>query len=1024
MSLFYPPDPNIESDLINVTKFIKGFRFKINPISNTGDIKKYNFYAKEYTISTRPNSNETNYLINSIPYSKQEQYYYYVPKTEGFYEIAIFTESPLGYESTGLLVTGKIEQQNFIKEINIKNINYYDGVSGKMVYATGNEISLTTDKTIFGWEYDFIAESSEEVRKYTPEVKTFNFQSYLDTTINFVDRFIYNDNNNLFLDSTSLRKTDNDIRLRNSPHLTVNEFSIFEPTENITTIYNQNDEQIPSINSRYTSLNYDENFLAYGNKHIKYIEGQYNDGSFIYNQDLQSQGEFISGQLLRTGISNQEMKSYIPVYDIGYYNNYYTVIEAIDHLGNSSAGGNINDLITGGSVLNNYSNENGYKIFKINHKQINEERIKELFKNYYREGDNGIVFEFKNGLPEDELIDGIILFPEKYTNNINDSNQQKYQDVAILIDNLSQASLLAEQSKNHSLTVSDNQIGLNYTLKTYLNKNSILCNDNIFRVKLYYLNRLETSALNFYLNYVPSSYTNNHILGFLENTSLIDKYIYLNKFIKKRENYESTIAASYQGIVYFFTPESYSYISWPDSDYVKNNLNNQGARMLDFYKDGIAFGPQFFNYFPRSQALITGGYPSDNKYRSTYRCLDSYKYGSSVLDPINDYPEDVPTGIYVPNPSFLGVYDPGNIGDQESPSTPDFKNIGNDLKLFSSKNIYSIKVISVGIQGNDTYSIIEFVLDIPDAEDFIVQGISGTDSILEKGIKEINGINYHYFIAKFISSCGIENDPILNGEQIDAKNIVDSKKMISFIVYPTKMKIVKDLEDEPDFGDFYLLCSNLTKNEFVAIKQCPPDLLKISNGTDCVKSCCASQNDVINSRAPKNQFYILSRYIANQSNEFLDYGKIIEAKKQVLGSTSWFFDTKSYSLTNHLYTYQKPTRQDQYLHLILAFYPEHEVTIHKILIFMKQTNNLSISSNEWAGSDIIEQHMFNEIVKEYPIQLYLPTFNYSNKNSQLYQDIINKYNEWVKNQQTFAIRVVIIDKSGDQKEQTFVFQHQ
>ena len=206
MSLFYPPTPNIESDLINVTKFVKGFRFKINPISNTGDVKSYNFYAREYSISTNPNSNENNYLINNITYSKEEQYYYFVPKREGFYEIAVFTESPLGYESTGVLITGRIEKQEFIKEINIKNINYYDGISGSMIYATGNEISLTTDKAIFGWEYDFIAQSSEEVKKYSPEIETFDFQSYLgDTTINFVDRFIYNDSDNLFLDSTSLK---------------------------------------------------------------------------------------------------------------------------------------------------------------------------------------------------------------------------------------------------------------------------------------------------------------------------------------------------------------------------------------------------------------------------------------------------------------------------------------------------------------------------------------------------------------------------------------------------------------------------------------------------------------------------------------------------------------------------------------------------------------------------------------------------------------------------------------------------
>lgn len=1030
MSLIKPQTPDLEGQLINVTKFIEGFRIKINPIINTGDIRGYNIYANEYLISNQPNKNPNQYLIKNIPYSKMEEYYYYIPKFPGTYSIGIFTESKLGYESEGITFTTTFSEQNFLKEINIKNINYYDDLLKTMVYITGQKINLNGDKLALGWEYDFISESSEEVRKYTPEITFFDFSNYLpESTINFVDRIIFNEKDNLLIDATPLKTNANDIRSVKSPHLSLNDFNYGQDPISNSIIFNASGEQIPSRNNRYLMFNYSDNFIYYGVNHVRYAEGIFSDGLSDFSEDIQTQDEFISGQLLRTGVSSKEQKSYIKVSDVGYYDKYYVTIEAIDNLGNSSAGGNVNRIIgetglfTGQFTYQNYSNQYGYKIFKIEHNEIDPQRVKEIFKNYHREGDNGIVFEFKNGLPEEELIEAIILFPEKYTNNINNSNQQSYQDVAIIIDRLSEALTLSEQNKSNALNISDDQIGLNYTLKTYLNKNSILCNDNIFKIKLYYLNKLQSSSLQFYLNSVPSSYTNSAIVSFLENTNLIDKYIYLNKFIKQKSNYESTIASSYQGIIYFFTPESYPYISWPDDDYVKNNLNNQGARMLDFYKDGIAFGPQFFNYFPRSQALITGGYPSDNIYRSTYRCLDSYKYTTSAINAQVSYPEDVPTGIYVPNPSFLGAYDPGNIGDQESPAVPDFKEIGNDLKLFSSKNIYSIKVLNAGVQGSDTYSIVEFVLDMPDAEDFIVQGISGTDSILEKGLKEINGVNYHYFIAKFVSSCGIENDPLLNGEKINQKNIIDSKKIISFVVYPTKMKIVKDLEDEPDFANFYLLCSNLSTDQFVLLKQCPVEFVKLTNTTDCVKSCCVSQFDTINTRTPKDQFYILSKYIPNQQNEILDNGKIIEANKRVIGSFNWLFDIKPYSESNHIYTYVKPSNDNQYLSLCIAFYPEHEVALNKILIFMKQTNNLNITPSDWSGSDLIEQHNFNEIIKEYPMILDLPAFNFSNKNSQLYQDLIKKYSNWVNNQQTFAIRIVIIDKSGDQKEQTFVFKH-
>jgi hypothetical protein len=42
----------------------------------------------------------------------------------------------------------------------------------------------------------------------------------------------------------------------------------------------------------------------------------------------------------------------------------------------------------------------------------------------------------------------------------------------------------------------------------------------------------------------------------------------------------------------------------------------------------------------------------------------------------------------------------------------------------------------------------------------------------------------------------------------------------------------------------------------------------------------------------------------------------------------------------------------------------------------------------------------------------------------MYGNLITKYASWINNGQTFAVRIVSIDRSADKVEQTFVFVNQ
>lgn len=1019
--------PSASLEIINITKNSKGFKINIKPIENLELIESYKIYYSNYNYNTEPNSNPNALLLKEIPYSTKDEYFYYVPKVTGIQYLTIFSKNIEGLESTGILFSGEIPNQLPIKEISINNLNYYTDqfilrnnfYSGGMINAkTSKEATINTSYAYLGWQLDRTSPTTDDVRMNSPNIIEYDFTNYFkDDSINFYTRIIpaNESTSGLLLDNSILRTDANDIYTSKSislyPNQTVRTNDLNLQRLNLTASGDiltdfPKDGEIISEDNRYTLFDYGANYQAHLNKNIIYTKAISNNNNLIYNPQTQTTGEFLSQLTNLTGTTGEIPVSYIPFAQPGHYSSYFAIIEAVDSAGNSSAGGNIND-----PSINRYTNEDGYKIIKINHNKISQSDVVNLFKTYTRQNNQELVFEFKEKLPIEIGLDSVIILPFKYNSNINQLDQVTYYDPFIFLRNLKNVQF---EPNNGNYKIES--INGNFRITCSLSTESLLIKDNIFSARLYYLNSLQAAALNLFLEDV--GYTNEALFTYVSNTDLIDKYITLNKFVKDTSNYTSTIAASYQGLVYFFTPESYPYIAWPNESYRNQNFNKEGARMLDFERDGFASGPQFFDYFPKAQAEIDGIFPSENKYKTTYRCLDSYKYTSANIAPGLE-PEDVPTSGINGSPSYLGVYDPGNIGDIESPEIIDFKYIKDDLKYFNGKNIYAVKLLSVGIQKDDAYAIVEFVLDIPDAEDFIVQGISGTDTILEKGIKEINGINYHYFVAKFVSSCGIDTDPILNGQKIDAKNIVDSKKMISFLVYPTKFKIVEDASDVPYFGDFYLLANDIKINLFNLVKICPYTLL--NNSTDCLKSCCVDPNDSTVRRTPFKQFYILSQYISNQTENNYPYGKICDADKPVYGSTHWQYRAVDYTGSNIISYYKKPTNINNSLSLGLAFYPEHNVGLHKIIIYMKETPD--INNIPWQGSDIIDSYVFSDIVKYYPVYISIPDFIYSNKPYQSLEKIIENYNNWVKNGQTFGMKVVVIDNSGDTISQTFIFQN-
>lgn len=1022
--------PNVTVEVINVTQNSKGFKFYFKPIENLENIESYRIYITDTYFDTRPNSNNNNYLIQEIPYSLNDKYFFYIPPNTGLNYVTVFSKNKIGLESTGTLFSGYIPAQKFIKEVSFKNLNYFtdpytfsDGIESGGMISTLNQDEITTfaDYCYLGWQISFKSPTTPEVKAYNPNLIEYDFsQFFKNKTVNMYNRVLpYNitgeSSSGIIADNSLLKSTSNDIYALESLG-SVPEKSSEADNINITTrplsTGGINEGSIESDLNRYFVFDYIHNYQGFLSKNETFVKGTTSANQLIFNPNINDTGVFgTSGDL------NKDL--YVQIAQPGHYNNYYVTIEAIDDEGFSSAGGNIiTDTVVSGSSStysnDRYSNLNGYKVLKVNHNEISKSEVTKIFKNYKREGDDKIIFDIKDIYPNDVGIDSIIILPIKYNDNINFKDQKEFFDQFIFIRNLKFDPSSFVNNSNYKIEILDGQYELNYRITTNLSDESPLINDNIFSVKLYYLNSLQASALNTYLNL-----TNNSLqaaLNYIQNTDLIDKYIYLNKFIKETSNYTSTIAASYQGLVYFFTPESFPYISWPDESYRDQNLNGYGARMLDFEKDGFASGPEFLNYFPLAQAKINNTFPADIKYKTTYRCLDSYKYTSSNLIGGLD-PEDVPISGINGSSSYLGVYDPGNIGDQESPEVVDFKAVKDDLKYFSAKNIYSIEVLSVGIQKDDAYSIIEFILNIPDAEDFIIQGISGTDSVLEKGIKQINGVNYHYFVAKFVSSCGINNDPILFGQNVDSKNIIDSKKMISFLVYPTKFKIIQDAQDTPFFGDFYLLATDPTENRFTIAKSCPYTI--IDNSTDCVKGCCVDLTNSIENRSQNKQFYILSKWDQGQTSANYPYGKINESTNKVLGSLIWNYKAVDYSSSPYQFIYKKPSDINQALNLAIAFCPEHNVTLHKVILYSKQVND--INNITWSSSDIISSQEFSSIRKLSPTIFSIPDFIYSQGGENQYQDFLQDYKSWVNQEQNFAFKIVVIDKSGDTIEQVFIF---
>lgn len=1033
MSQYPSKLPKVSVDLINITDNSKGFQVVIKPIENIENIESYRIYLSNYAFNIEPNTNPNQFLIKEIPYSTKDEYFYYVPRNTGIHYLTVFSKNNFGFESTGVLFSGIIPVQNPINEVLLQNLNYYSDLillPDNINYSGGmsnisvdnkKEITVHTPYAYLAWQLDTVADTTNDIKKISPENSEYDFTKYFkDNSVNFHVRVIpgLDQNSGILSDNTVLRNNSNDIYSittacltpkisANARDLQIQKFNLTKSGDILSEI-----EKVPEViseNNRYFLFDYGINYDSYLTNNTIHVEATNDSNTLIFNPEAQNTGDFLNQLLNLTG-SGIGPKSYVKISQPGHYNNYYISIEAVDDDGNSSAGGNINVYDS-----QRYTNEKGYKLVKVNHNKISKNNVLKIFKNYYREGNNKIVFEIKDLLPIHAGLDSIIIFPTKYRENINLEKQTEHYDKYIFLRNLKNIDFFNPNS-NYKIESLDDQNTTHFKITCTLSTDSLLINDNIFSVKLYYLNSLEAEALDFYTRFAGIS--NEAILNYLKTTDLVDKYVTLNKFVKDNKNYTSTIASSYQGLVYFFTPESYPYIAWPNEEYRNTYLNRDGARMLDFEDDGVASGPQFFDYFPLAQARINGQFPNQNKYKTTYRCLDSYKY-SATTNFVSFEPEDVPPSGVNNNPSYLGAYDPGNIGDLESPETVDFKYVKDDLKYFAAKNIYSVKLLSVGIQKEDAYAIVEFVLDMPDAQDFIVQGISGTDAVLEKGIKEVNGTNYHYFIAKFVSSCGIDADPILNGENIDVKNIIDSKKMISFVVYPTKFKIIEDPSDIPFFGDFYLLSNSLNNKEFNLLKICPRTLL--TNNTDCVKTCCVEDRDTINFRSEFKQFFIISRYAPDQTENNYPYGKICGTDRYVFGSRSWRYSAFDYTGSNITLYYKKPTNSINPLNLGILCHPEHNVGIRKILIYLKQIND--INSITWSGSDLIDSYTFEEVMKSYSIYLDIPDFDFSNRTSQIYEKIIKNYNSWVNQGLTFGIKIMVIDNSGDSIDQTFIFQN-
>jgi hypothetical protein len=1005
--------PSTEIDIINITKNTQGFKIRINPINNIENIETYNLYLSDYTYNLEPNSNPVNFLIKELPVLETDQYFYYIPKNTGMHYLTIFSKNNMGLESSGILFTGIIPYQNLIKEVSLENLNYY--TSGYMrLCDNASTITLNEPYALLGYQLNY---SSATTQDYI------NNQGFLykDFAPYFKNKYtrIYNrvipaiDNNSgILFDQTILRNSSNDIYAIQSVGNSVNkDFSVNESISisDVNIVRSPEYSSISSDNNRYFIFDYSSNYSAFLTSNTKYIQGTSDENTILFNPDMDTTGSFFNKILNLTGTTGEIPTNYVRISEPGHYNSYYITSEAIDEDGFSSAGGNINKK----DDPERYTNQDGYRIVKIQHNTISRDHVSKMFKNYKRVDENKITFDIKGDLlPVDIGLEAIVIIPQKYEQNINIKQNKVYSDDFIFLKNLDK--LENNTEKNYSVELIDSQTETKYRITTYLNPDSPLLRDNIFSARIYYLNALQSYSLYAYLSEI--GFTNEGLEYYIQNTELISKYITLNKFIKDTKNYTSIIAASYQGLVYFFTPESLPYIAWPNQNYRDLYLKKGGARMLDFEYDGLASGPEFFDYFPLSNAQENNNFLLGDKYKTTYRCLDSYKYISNASYAFLT-PEDVPSSGIYGSESYLGVYDPGNIGDAQSPNTADFKSVNYDLNYFKAKNILAVKFIRAGIQKDDAYAIIEFILDIPDAEDFIIQGISGTDTILEKGIKEINGVNYHYFVAKFVSSCGVDTDPVLDGVIIDQKNIVDSKKMISFLVYPTKFKLVEDPDDVPFFGDIYLLATNLDNNQFSILKECPYTIL--NNNMDCTKGCCVQDINPITLRAPYKQFYILSKFIANQTENNYPFGKIDGTTNYVLGSAAWRYKVLDYSESVHQIKYKKPTISTNRFSFGIVCYPEHNVGLDKILIYMKNIYN--INDITWKGSDLIDSYTFDDIVKTYPIYLSIPDFSFSKKGTQLFEKIANDYNSWIKNGNMFAIKIHLVDKSGDVLSQTFAF---
>lgn len=1020
--------------IINLTENSKGFKVSIPPIENTGDLESYRLYLTTGYYSIEPNVNDNSNLLREINVSEEnELIFYHMPKNTGLNYLTLFLKSTLGFESSGVLFSGHIPFQKNIKEVSIRNFNYYtkeqilndlnEQISGGMVPILNTDGSKTQEITVnlpfalIGCQPDYRSQVTTEAKSSNNvnlDEVYYDFYPYLKDNVMYIYNRVVSateNNSGILFDNSYLRNTSNDIYSSSSLGANPTKSSLTDSI-NFSNIKLKKTslQQQDTANNRYFLFDYFQNSSAYYSNNINMIEGSiFGSQTILYNPNVDTTGSFNQKLLNLTGVSGEVPKQYIYVRTPGHYNPYYIVTEFVDQDGFSSAGGNINNP-TG---TDRYSNAQGFEIIKVNHNKIKREEVVKMFKNYFREN-NKIIFHTQGKLPVDIGLDAIVIFPKKYSSNINASSKQDYTDLPIFLNNLSQI----DESKeiNYSAELINSQNQSIYKITTHLDPNSLLLKDNIFSAKIYYLNSFEAKCLNSYIT--EQGFSLSNFQYYLDSTDTIDKYIILNKFIKNTENYSSTLAASYQGLLYFFTPESYPYISWPDEKYRNAYLNKEGARMLDFELDGVSSGPQFYNYFPKANVEIDNNTPSETQYLTSYRCLDSYKY-QGTNNEVWNLPEDVPLSGVNNLPEYLGVYDPGNIGDQDSPSTPDFKPISKDLRFFKADNIYSIKVLSAGIQKEDAYLIVEFILDIPDAEDFIIQGISGTDVVLEKGIKEINSINYHYFVAKFVSSCGVDIDPILNDIQINQKNIIDSKKMISFLIYPTRLKIIEDPTDVPYFNQFYLFATDVGSNNFIISPNCP--FTTLVNDTDCIDTCCVDFVSTSNNRVPYKNFYIVSSYKPNQNENNYPFGKIGDTNRFVLGSLNWSYKAFNYTGSNILLKYRKPTGLNNSLSFSLLFSPEHNVALDKVIIYLKQTSD--VNNINWSASDIIDYYFMKDIVKSLPIHLFLPEMSFSPKGSQFFDKIRLNYNSWVSNGQTFSIKIYIIDKSGDTIEQVIVFEN-